>query len=183
MEDDQGMLGNVQELVTGAVVLLIGYIIFTAKDSAFWKLFGTTTTALNSGANFLNNMLQSPLLSVLAIALLGITAFLAKPSFDRYMDERSMTEEEKKAREIRIKKQTLILERLEKEQTERLPGNHRTVQKFDGTMTEPVRAKIVEVRPVDWISFVKQLNGKDIKGIDIKELSTLNFFNIEFAAK
>ena len=71
MDEDQGLIGNAQELITGAVVLLIGYVIYKGMNGPFPKLFNDGAKTVDTGLNLVNSVLSSPLLAALLIGLVG----------------------------------------------------------------------------------------------------------------
>ena len=61
-DDQGGVMGNVQELMTGAVVLLVGYVIMQFVNSPTSHLFGT---AVHTSTNLVASMMSNPLLAML----------------------------------------------------------------------------------------------------------------------
>ena len=70
MDEDQGLIGNAQELITGAVVLLIGYVIYSAANSEWGKFFGTAARTADSALGLVNQLLSSPVLGAVVLAVL-----------------------------------------------------------------------------------------------------------------
>jgi hypothetical protein len=70
MDEDQGLIGNAQELITGAVVLLIGYVIYSAANSEWGKFFSTAARTADSALGLVNQLLSSPVLGAVVLAVL-----------------------------------------------------------------------------------------------------------------
>ena len=76
MDEDQGsLIGNAQELITGAVVLIVSYVIYQLMNGPLPKIFRTGGKVVDHGLNAINAMLDHPLLSALGLALAGLFGY------------------------------------------------------------------------------------------------------------
>lgn len=93
-DDDMGMVDNLTQLITGAVVLMLAYCVWRFLNSDFSKLFGSLfNKTADAGLWIASNPWAWPF-----VAILGVLAFLHVPEMWKDLKQRVATFREERAR-------------------------------------------------------------------------------------